>query len=280
MQGRNGIRIGAIRDGEWHTFLRLAAAEGWRVTDRETELFGGAFADTAFVLRSNQGACGFVTTVNHERNGWIGNLLVASAWRGRGYGSALLDHAINSLRERGARCLWLTASTLGRPLYERRGFCMIDGIDRWAREGEAVDAPSGVTVGGAEPIIAADARAWGGSRRGLLKHLAVDGEVYSGGASVALLQAPGPMRVLGPWIKNTDDNGTEDDIAAVLSAAVAATSTGIEIVTDALRSAGLDTRLQQSGFRWQGYNALMAQGSTDHVDLARLISLASLGSMG
>ena len=47
-----------------------------------------------------------------------------------------MDHAIKSLRARG---VWLTASELGRPLYERRGFCVIDGVERWAREGKAVD---------------------------------------------------------------------------------------------------------------------------------------------
>ncbi len=83
------------------------------------------------------------------------------------------------------------------------------------------------------------------------------------------------MRVLGPWIRDT-----EADVAAVLSAAIATTSAGIEIVIDVLRSSGLDMHLQQAGFRRQGYNALMAQGSTDHVDLSRIISLASPGSMG
>jgi len=133
---------------------------------------------------------------------------------------------------------------------------VIDGVDRWAREGEGVSLPLGTPIIDHEVVIAADARAWGESRARLLRHLAVNGEVYSGGASVALLQAPGPMRVLGPWIKDT-----QDDVAAVLSAAVAATSAGTEIVTDVPRSAGLDTRLQRAGFRWQGDNALMAPGA-------------------
>ena len=124
--------------------------------------------------------------------------MVADGHRGRGYGGALLDHAINSLRVRGARCIWLTASKLGRPLYECRGFSVVDGVDRWAREGEGVGAPSGVVEVDAEMIISADAQVWGGSRRELLRYLALDGEVYSDGASVALLQAPSPMRVLGP----------------------------------------------------------------------------------
>jgi len=42
-----GIKIGAIQENERRIFLRLAAAEGWRVTDRESNLFRGAFATAA-----------------------------------------------------------------------------------------------------------------------------------------------------------------------------------------------------------------------------------------
>jgi GNAT superfamily N-acetyltransferase len=62
--------------------------------------------------------------------------LIAAAYRGRGYGGGLVDHAIKNLRAHG---VWLTASELGRPLYERRGFCVIGGVERWAREGKTVD---------------------------------------------------------------------------------------------------------------------------------------------
>jgi GNAT superfamily N-acetyltransferase len=276
MQGHTNIEIGTIRAEEWNLFLRLAAAEGWQVPQWETELFRGAFADNAFALRSSGDPYGFITALCHVHNGWIGNLLVAEGYRGRGYGSALLDHALRSLRECGACCVWLTASAFGRPLYERRGFSLIDGVDRWARAGEGVSAPAEISVVDPEAVVAADARAWGGSRTHLLQHLANNGQAYSGGASLALLQAPGPMRVLGPWLKQTDD----DDSAAILSAAIAMTSAGVEIVADVRHSAKLDTYLEQTGFRWQGYNALMAQGTKDHVELSQVFSLASLGSMG
>jgi hypothetical protein len=95
-------------------------------------------------------------------------------------------------------------------------------------------------------------REWlGESRARLLKHLVANGEVCSGGASAALLQVPGPLPVLGSWLKAIGD----DDVAAGLSAAVATTSVGTEIVTNVVRSAALDVHLNQAGFRWQGYNA-------------------------
>ena len=275
-QRLNDGSIGNLRHGEWSDFLRHAEAEGWRVPERETELFCGPFADSVFGIRSQDSLCGFVTATSHERNGWIGNLIVAGAYRGKGYGSALLDHAIQILRERGAYCIWLTASGLGRPLYERRGFTLVDGIDRWRRKGEGRNISAAVPSSNADAVIAADTLAWGGTRARLLTQLAAGGEVYSVGTSVMLLQAPGPMRVLGPWVVQTCD----DDVAGMLSTAVATTSADVEVVIDVRRGAKLDHSLEQAGFQWQVYNALMAQGPADHVNLSSIYSLASLGSMG
>jgi hypothetical protein len=43
--------IGAIQGTEWDLFLRLAADEGWRVPELETERFRGALADNGFAVR-------------------------------------------------------------------------------------------------------------------------------------------------------------------------------------------------------------------------------------
>jgi hypothetical protein len=119
-------------------------------------------------------------------------------------------------------------------------------------------------------------REWlGESRARLLKHLVANGEVCSGGASAALLQVPAPLRVLGSWLKAIGD----DDVAAGLSAAVATTSVGTEIVTNVVRSAALDAHLNQAVFAGRA-TTLMVQGGMDHVDLSRIVSLASLGSVG
>ncbi len=158
-----------------------------------------------------------------------------------------MDHAIKSLRAHG---LWLTPSELGRPLYERRGFCVIAGVERWARDGKVLT--SSTCRDSRSRHDHRRRREWlGESPARLLKHLVVNGEVCSGGASAALLQVPGPLRVLGTWLKAIGD----DDVAAGLSAAVATTAAGTEIVTNVVRSAALGAHLKQAGFRWQGYNA-------------------------
>lgn len=58
-------------------------------------------------------------------SGWVHDLYVAPAARGRGAGPALLDAAVAALRDAGAELILLTvapANPAARRLFERRGF--------------------------------------------------------------------------------------------------------------------------------------------------------------
>jgi GNAT superfamily N-acetyltransferase len=264
-------------DADWRVFLDLARAEGWRVPARELELYRGALADSAFVLRRQGEACGFVTAVAHERSGWIGNLLVPSECRGRGYGTLLFDHAVDSLRSRGLTSIWLTASEMGRPLYEKKGFRVVGGIKRWTLVIDEALGPPPPEGGDLESLCRLDFRAWGESRRRLLLPLARGGEVFSRGDTAALLQEGDGMRVLGPWVSGTL---CPRENRQVLSAVLAAAATGTEVVVDLLESSPLAPLLTAAGFVPRGRCDLMTLGPCGGVDLGPLVSLASLGSMG
>lgn len=54
--------------------------------------------------------------------GWVGTIFVAPEARGHGLGSALTGEVIGRLEARGCRTLLLTATEMGRPIYERLGF--------------------------------------------------------------------------------------------------------------------------------------------------------------
>jgi predicted N-acetyltransferase YhbS len=62
-----------------------------------------------------------VGTVN-GRSGWVGTVFVEPERRGRGLGRAVTERVIDDLDAAGCRTLVLTASTEGRPLYERMAF--------------------------------------------------------------------------------------------------------------------------------------------------------------
>jgi len=262
-------------DADWQVFLALAREEGWRVPKNELALYRGHLTGSAFVLRRGEEVFGFVTAVAHERSGWIGNLIVPRDCRGCGYGALLFDHAVAVLERRGVENLWLTASPLGRPLYERKGFTAVDGIVRWTLKAEGGSVAEGRTEAGR--LLAGDAQVWGESRNRLLAPLAQQGQVFACGGTVALLQGGDGMQVLGPWISaERCPRENRRLLLAVLGAAAERT----ELVTDVIESSPLQSLLRAAGFNRQGRCDLMVRGSATGVRLSQMVSLASLGSMG
>lgn len=270
------MEIVAAGPADWEVFLRLARREGWRVPPQEVALFGDRLAGDALVLREGGAWRGFVTAVAHERTGWIGNLLVPAECRGRGYGTFIFERTLETLRRRGCRSLWLTASELGRPLYEKKGFQLLDGIDRWVLEVSAERREGGAGNAAGEALLEADRLGWGESRRRLLPPLIAGGEVFRYGSSVALLQQGDQSRILGPWYSA---QLCPRENRQLLAEALAAAG-GAEVVADVRASSPLRPLLTAAGFRCQGSCALMAAGAVAEVDLSAHIALASLGSIG
>jgi GNAT superfamily N-acetyltransferase len=270
------MEISTPTNADWQVFLALARAEGWRVPKNELALFRGPLAGSAFVLRRGEEVLGFVTAVAHERSGWIGNLIIPPACRGRGYGALLFDHAVDVLERLGVASIWLTASPLGRPLYEKKGFAAIDGVVRWTLKAEGRSLAEGgrTEIAG---LLAGDVQVWGESRNRLLAPLAREGEVFASGRTVALLQGSQGMQVLGPWFSpERCPRENRQLLLAVLGAAAERT----ELVTDVIESSPLQSLLRAAGFARQGRCDLMARGGTQDVRIENLVALASLGSMG
>lgn len=261
---------------DWELFLGLARAEGWRVPLQEVELYRRVLAESAFVLRHGEEVCGFVTAVCHGRSGWIGNLIVSGPYRRRGLGALLFDYAADVLRRRGARSLWLTASFQGRPLYERRGFRVLDTITRWVLQAEGGALFEG-REGEWSVLLSGDYSVWGESRSLLLEALLPGGQIFSFGGTAALLQSGDRLQVLGPWISQ---ELCPRENRKLIMAVLATAPSGREIVCDVPASSPVQALLHAAGFQPQGSCALMACGEIDEVNLTPLVSLASLGSMG
>jgi predicted N-acetyltransferase YhbS len=119
--------------------------------------------------------------VSFGRTGWIGNVAVHPGARGRGIGTAVSQAALGTLRRAGVVTVLLTATELGRPIYERLGFGY-DGLHYgiWRRNQEpAADRHSGSTVAGgvsAGGVSAGSVAAWGAAGDAV-----ADGAVIPGG---------------------------------------------------------------------------------------------------
>jgi len=57
---------------------------------------------------------------------YVMNMYTRPEWRGRGLAAALLDAALARVKQTAARRVWLHATDVGRPVYERAGFVASD----------------------------------------------------------------------------------------------------------------------------------------------------------
>jgi hypothetical protein len=223
-----------------------------------------------------------VSFVHHGASAWIGNLIIRPEWRGQGFGKHLFEQALGCLAEKKAASVWLTASEAGFPLYQRRGFETVGRVERWVLKGQGGALPccpagerSEEDRPAADALRGADTRTWGG-RRLLLDYLLKIGRPIACGGSIALLQREPGLRILGPWY----GGGGEEDHRRLLTLAIASTSAGEDLVADVLAGALSPEVLREVGFTRQGGTRLMVRGNAAGIDLNRMVSFASLGSLG
>jgi len=113
----------------------------------------------------------------HGPVGWVGTIFVAPDRRGSGLGGALTRAVVDELDGRGCRTLVLIATPLGRPIYEREGFTVLDEQVRFSIDGLQPD-PAGLGPGiraygpaDFEAVVALDRFATGEDRQAVLASL-------------------------------------------------------------------------------------------------------------
>lgn len=114
----------------------------------------------------------------HGAVGWVGTIFVDPDRRRSGLGRAITRAVCNALGARGCRSLVLIASSMGRPLYEREGFRVLDDQVRFSIDGlpptAGDDDESGIRAFSTpdfEAIAGLDRLATGEDRRAVLESL-------------------------------------------------------------------------------------------------------------
>lgn len=218
MGERIDIRVFAEADLPFGMQLRELA--GWNQLEADWRRFLEMQPDGCFVAEVDGAPAGTATTTQYgERFGWVGMVLVLPEKRQRGLGTALLQHCIQYLEDRGLACVKLDATPLGKKLYDTLGF-----VDEYCIERKQVDtAPAvtadevGISAMRAEDIALLsryDASIFGGGRRqhlslllrqmpdGCFLHRGSDGWIDG-----YLFTRPGANAYqIGPWA--ADDDGT------------------------------------------------------------------------
>lgn len=269
------MTIKPLRAEDWDIFVDWAEAEGWRISLQELRLFQSQWRPWFYVLWHNGERCAFLSAVVYKSSAWIGNLIVRSRLRRRGYGAAIFIYALDLLRSVArVKRIWLTASDQGAPLYQQHGFVDIDRIERWCGSGRNEHALQ--RNFDLDALIACDSLCWGESRAALLSTVDVDAHLIADGGGMALLQPGIDFWVIGPWLNHGGDAAGRRQI---ITRAVESVPRGKQVMTDVLSSSGSAMLLQQSGFKYLGSNRLMCCAE-EQVELKGVLALASLGSIG
>jgi len=261
-------------------FLRLAAVENWLAEEWEFAFLLKRFPEGCFCVRDDDGTgVAFVTSLPHERSGWIGNLIVAQELRGKGVGEALFRKANEALHEAGVKTFWLTASSSGKSLYEKYGFTGIDTVYRWSstgrqrHTGQACPLDAGVH---SDSVSSLDCQAWGDRRELLMASAVGRGRLMVEEAGFVVVQPCGQALQIGPF--SARDSGTA---ATLFEAALRTTPLGTKVFLDAPASNRSGLRLfNRKGMRIAGKTELMYAGVRPSFRPDLLYGLATLGSSG
>lgn len=182
----SGVLIRQLRADDIPAAMRLKEAAGWNQTEQDWLNLIELEPQGCFALEVD-GVVASTTTVTcyGSELAWIGMVLTAPEYRGRGYARRLMEHALSYLESRAVQWIKLDATDMGRPLYLKLGFEDEAPVERWGVEAAPrLDAaPAGQFVFDQD----LDREAFGADRRAVIERLArweaaaVPGEGYAMG---------------------------------------------------------------------------------------------------
>lgn len=261
------IRLRLMTSGDVSEGMRLKSIAGWNQTAADWERFLSASPEGCFVAEDTGRIVGTSTTIVYEdRFAWIGMVLVDPAYRGRGIGTRLLEHAIRYLDSRNVPCMKLDATPQGKLLYEKFGFVSEFEIERWMlkrqRDKKAVQSvPPEI-----RDAVRLDREIFGADRGSLLRSLAeeapnftrvvrhkADVAGYTFGRSGSLADH------LGPWMAN------DGEIAATLLDEFLDVSQREQVFVDCVsRNPWAVPLVKSRGFEFSRPLTRMFRGANEH----------------
>jgi len=147
------------------------AAEGWASETLATfEGFYQHDPNGCFLAELAGRPVGICIATPYGRSGFIGELIVHPEARGRGIGAALLNHAVEYLRQHGAETVYLDGVVKAVPLYQRNGFRKICRSLRFSGtlKGESHSDVRPIQTSDLTAVFALDRQAFGADRSFLL----------------------------------------------------------------------------------------------------------------
>jgi predicted N-acetyltransferase YhbS len=102
--------------------VRLTDTMNWNQTEEDFKFMLELEPQGCFVLFDDAKPVGIVTTVSFGKIGWLGNLIITEAYREKGAGTLLAQHAVEYLTSKNSSTIGLYAYVDKIPFYNRLGF--------------------------------------------------------------------------------------------------------------------------------------------------------------
>jgi len=127
-----------LSEGHLPEALRLTDQSQWNQTERDWRRLLQSPPQGCFGVFLDKRLIGTVTTVVCGTElAWVGMMLVDPDYRRRGFGTRLMQAALEHLQRIGVNSIKLDATPAGRPLYESLGFRPEGSIERWEGRGQS-----------------------------------------------------------------------------------------------------------------------------------------------
>lgn len=195
--------IRTLTDRDVPAAMRLKDAAGWNQTEADWRRLLALAPDSSFAIDCDGvlAATGAVVCYGTDL-AWIGMILTAPEYRGRGFASRILARCLEWVDARRIRWAKLDATDMGAPLYRSLGFSAECAVERWRRE----RAPStGGTLGNWVADPSSDHAVFGADRTALLVRLAACGAASVDGRSWAMGREGSIAAYFGPCVCRPED---------------------------------------------------------------------------
>jgi GNAT superfamily N-acetyltransferase len=205
--------------------MRLVETAGWNQTPADWQRLIDYAPAGCFKAVLDGTLVGTVTTTAYGQEiGWIGMMLVAPESRRKGIGTMLMQKAMVQLQSVGINTIWLDATPMGQPVYEKLGFQHLYSFHRWHRpapindiksdhyskEKTAVDIPPEIS----DRHLQLDQMIFGHDRRDWLRRLLTHTKIHLTEQGFGLIRRGRLAHYLGPVV--ADDHYSAIEITESL----------------------------------------------------------------
>jgi len=161
--------------------MRLKEAAGWNQTEQDWANLLVAEPEGCFGLVCDGALVASATAVCFRSAlAWIGMVLTAPEYRGRGFARRLMEHTLAFLAGRGVEWIKLDATDMGRPLYVKLGFEEEGPVERWCLPRVEGARPVDLPPCWVEDFAELDRAAFGADRLNVLRRVVVESACVPG----------------------------------------------------------------------------------------------------